>query len=167
MWIFDFVLRIFWFFFCTKNFLFGLIFFPEKEFGDLSLSNFTLSNTTSSFSTTSTSGIPSSNRRSTGLHPYIYFRLCPFQMRTAASRTEAVSICLFRTSLRFRVQRNIVPLWVTKFELQNLSYKFWVTLTHSLTHSFNTLKVTISQRSSDRRTDRPTDNYTSRAAQGS
>ena len=33
-----------------------------------------------------------------------------FQMRTAASGTEAESIRLFRTSLSFRVQQNIFPL---------------------------------------------------------
>ena len=40
-------------------------------------------------------------------------------MRTAASKTEAESICLFRTSLSFRVKQNIVPLWdfeLSKFE---------------------------------------------------
>ena len=114
MWIFDFVFRIFRLFLTQKIFFLDSIIFPKKKFGDLTLSNLPLTNTTSSFSTTSTSSIPSTNRRSTGLHPYIYSRLWLFQMRTAASGTEAESICLFRTSLSFRVQRNIVPLWDKK-----------------------------------------------------
>ena len=116
----DFWLRLedFKILFCTKNFLFGFYNFPPKKFGDLPLSKLPLTNSTSSFSTTSTtstSSIPSTNRRSTGLHPYIYSRLWLFQMRTSASGTVAEIICLFRTSLSFRVQRNIVPLWVFKF----------------------------------------------------
>ena len=118
MWIFDFVLRIFWFFFAPKIFFLDSIIFPQKKFGDLTLSNIPPTNTTSSFSTTSTSSIPSTNRRSTGLHPYIYSRLWLFQMRTAASGTEAESICSFRTSLSFRVEQNIVPL-VTKLKPSN------------------------------------------------
>ena len=98
MWIFYFFLLIF---LCTTNFLFGFYNFPLKKFGDLTLSNLPLTNTTSSFSTTSitsTSSIPSTNRRSTGLHPYIYSRLWLFRIRTAASGTEAESICLFTHS---------------------------------------------------------------------
>ena len=101
------------FFVAPRIFFLDSIIFQKKKFGDLTLSNIPPTNTTSSSSTTSTtstSSIPSTNRRSTGLHPYIYSRLWLFQMRTAASGTEAESICLFRTSLSFRVQRNIVPL---------------------------------------------------------
>jgi hypothetical protein len=61
--------------------------------------------------------------RSTDLHPCIYSRLWLFQNRTAASGTEAESICLFRTSLSFRVVQNIVPLLVFEFG-HNLN--FWV-----------------------------------------
>ena len=113
MWIFDFVLRIFLFFFAPEIFFLDSIIFPKKNFWDLTPTNLPLTNTTSSFSTTSTtstSSIPSTNRRSTGLHPYIYSRLWLFQMKTAASGTEAESICLFRTSLSFRVQQNFIPL---------------------------------------------------------
>ena len=108
-------LKNFLIFFGPKIFFLDSIIFPQKKFGDLTLSNLPLTNTTSSFSTTSTSSISSTNRRSTGLHPYIYSRLWLFQMRTSASRTEAGSICLFRTFLSFRVKRNIAPLWVFEF----------------------------------------------------
>ena len=47
---------------------------------------------------------------STGPTPSSYSRLWLFQMRTAASGTEAESICLFRTSLSFIVEQNIVPI---------------------------------------------------------
>ena len=43
-----------------------------------------------------------------------------FQMRTAASGTEAESIRLFRTSLSFRVARNIVPL-SDKFQPEDMA----------------------------------------------
>ena len=100
-------------FFAPKICFLDSITFLQKKFWDLTLSNIPPANTTSSSSTTSTTStfsIPSTDRRSTGLHPHIYSRLSLFQIRTAASGTEAESICLFRTSLSFRVQRNIVPL---------------------------------------------------------
>ena len=103
----------------------SIIFF-KKKVGDLTLSHIPPTNTTSSSSTTSTTStfsIPSTNRRSPGLHPHIYSRLWLFQIRTAASGTEAESICLFRTSLSFRVQRNIVPL-VKKMLCQYIFF-FW------------------------------------------
>ena len=86
-----------------------------EKFGDLTLSNISPTNATSSFSTTSTSSIPSTNRRSTGIHPCIYSRLWLFQIWTAAFGTESESICLFRTCLRFRVQQKIVTLWVLSY----------------------------------------------------
>ena len=110
MWIIDFVLRIFKSFFLRQYFFLDSIIYPPKKFGDLTLSNIPPTNTITSFSTTSTSSILSTNRRSTGLHNHIYSRLWLFQIRTAASKTEAESICLFRISLSFRVQRKIVPL---------------------------------------------------------
>ena len=94
------------------SFMDSMIFLPKK-FGDIPFSNIPPTNTTSSSSTirtTSTTSILITNRRSTDLHPCIYSRLWLFQIRTAASGTEAESIRLFRTSLSFRVQRNIVPL---------------------------------------------------------
>ena len=100
----------------SKNFLFGFYKSLKKKFWDLTFSNIpptnttSFSNTTSTTSTTSTTIIRSTNRRSTGLHPHIYSRLWLFQIRTAVSRTEVESICLFRTSLSFRVKRNIDPL---------------------------------------------------------
>ena len=102
----------FYLFFAPKIFFLDSIIYPPKKFGDLTLSNLPLTNTTSSFSTTSTFSIPSTNRRSSGLHPHIYFRLWLLQTRTTASGTEAKSICLFRTSLSFRLQWNIVPLLI-------------------------------------------------------
>ena len=73
---------------------------------DTLFSNIPPTNTTSSSSTirtTSTTIILITNMRSTDLHPCIYSRLLLFQITTAASGTEAEGICLFRTSLRFRV----------------------------------------------------------------
>ena len=85
--------------------------------GDILFSNIPPTNTTSSSSTirtTSTTIILITNMRSTDLHPCIYSRLWLFQIRTAASGTEAESIRLFTTSLSFRVVQNIVPLWRKK-----------------------------------------------------
>ena len=96
--------------FCAKNFHFGFYNFFLLKFCYSTLSNITLTNTHSSFSTTSTSSIPSTNRRSTGLYPHINFRLRLFQIRKTAFWTEAESTFLFRFSLSFRVQQNIVPL---------------------------------------------------------
>ena len=115
-WSFDFVFRICVFIFAPK--ISDSIIFSKKKFKDLPLSNIPPSKPTSSSSTTSTtstSSIPSTNRRSTGLDPYIYSRLWLFQIKTAASGTKAESIFLLRTSLSFRVQQNIVPL-VTKLK---------------------------------------------------
>ena len=101
-----------------KNFFLDSINFLQKKIGDIPFSNIPPTNTTSSSSTirtTSTTIILITNMRSTDLHPCIYATLWLFQIRTAESGTEAESICLFRTSLSFRVQRNIVPLWVFKF----------------------------------------------------
>ena len=73
----------------------------------------TSTNPTSSSSTirtTSTTIILINNMRSTDLHPCIYSRHWLFQIRTAASGTEADSICLFRISLSCGVVQNIVPL---------------------------------------------------------
>ena len=85
-WIFNFVLRIFRFFWGRQNFFFWFYNPPppkkEKEKLDLTFSNIPPTNTTSSSSTTSTSiipSIPSTNRRSTCLHPHIYSRLWLFQ----------------------------------------------------------------------------------------
>ena len=106
--IFDFVLRIFIFFF-APHFSFWILKFSKKNnFGDLPLSHIPPKNTTSSSSTTSTSSIPSTNTRSTDLHPHIYSRL--WQIITAASGTKAESICLITTYLSFRVQQKIGPL---------------------------------------------------------
>ena len=69
-----------------KSFIIIFIIFiisPPFFFAYLALSNIPPTNTTSSFSitsTTSTSSIPSTNRRSKGLHPYIYSRLWLFQI---------------------------------------------------------------------------------------
>ena len=125
-WMFDFVVRILRFQFAPRIFFQDSIIFQKFFFCDLTLSNIPPTNTTSSFSTISTSSISiilSTNRRSTGLHLYIYSRLWPFQIRTAASGTEADSICLFRTSLSFRVQQNIVPLWIDIFAYLKSSYR--------------------------------------------
>ena len=89
-----------------KTFILDLIIISKKKFIDFTLSNIPPTNTTSSFSTSSTSSI---NRRSTGLNPYIYSRLWLFQIETAASGTEAESICLFRTSFSFRVHETLFP----------------------------------------------------------
>ena len=111
-------LQDFLIFFVPTIFFLDSIIFPQKKFGDLILSNIPPTNTISFFSTTSTtstSSIPSTNRRSTGLYPHINFRLRLFQIRKTAFWTEAESTFLFRFSLSFRVQRNIVPLWVFEF----------------------------------------------------
>ena len=75
------------------------------KIGDILFSNIPPTNTTSSPSTIRTSSttiILIINMRSTDLHPCIYSRLWLFQIRTAASGTEAENICLFRTSLSFK-----------------------------------------------------------------
>ena len=97
--------------------------FSKKKLGDLTLSNIPSTNTTRSSSitsTTSTSSIPSTNRRRTDLHPYIYSRLCLFQIRTAASGTEAENIRLFRTSLNLPSNKTLFPLglWVVILNLR-------------------------------------------------
>ena len=87
--------------FHAKNLVFRFYNFPQKKFGDLTLSNIPPTSTTSSSTTTGTSSILTTNRRSTGLHCHIYSMLLLFQI------IRAESICLFRTSLSFRVQPRV------------------------------------------------------------
>ena len=75
--------------------------FPQKKFGDLTLSNIPPTSTTSSSTTTSTSSILTTNRRGTGLRRHIYSIIWLFQI------IRAESMCLFRTSLSFRVQPRV------------------------------------------------------------
>ena len=115
--------------------------FPKKKFGDIKLSNIPPTSTTSSSITTSTSSILSTSRRSTGLHHHNYSRLWLSQIRRAVSGTESESIRLFRTSLGFRVQPNIVHL-VAKQNISNCNktqkLKFW----HKLWQNSKTRIVT-------------------------
>ena len=64
------------------------------------------------------------HRRSKSLHPHRYYRLWLFQIRTVAAGTEAESICLFRTSSSFRVQRNIVLFYYGAMSLGTSSIYF-------------------------------------------
>ena len=95
----------------------------------------TSTNPTSSCSiirTTSTTIILINNMRSTDLHPCIYSRHWLFQIRTAASGTEADSICLFRISLSCGVVQNIVPLLriVTRVCLHRETMDFFLSKNH-------------------------------------
>ena len=121
---FYFVLRIFWFFLGAQYFLFRFYKFLTRKFGDKFVLNIPHTNNISSsstISTTSTTRIPITNRRM-DLHPCIYSRLWLFQIRTEAAGTEAERIYLFRTSLSFRVQLNIVPL-LREYFLQTMCHK--------------------------------------------
>ena len=112
-------------FFGAQYFLFGFYKFLTRKFGDKFVLNIPhTSNTSSSrtISTTSTTRIRITNRRRMDLYPCIYSRLWLFQIRTEAAGTEAERICLFRTSLSFRVQLNIVPL-LREYFLQTMCHE--------------------------------------------